>query len=300
MKSRNSGKSEGDDGQRRLAVLIDADNAQPSVIEGLLAEVAKFGVASVKRIYGDFTSTRLGQWKQALLKHSINPVQQFAYTSGKNATDSSLIIDAMDLMYTARFDGVCLVSSDSDFTRLAQRLREEGLIVYGFGERKTPDAFVQACDKFIYTEVLRAEDVPAAPAAAAKKTSRRARTPAAKRGAANAEQAKAIEAPSMPTTPAALPVSTAPVAASKPAKPATLPLPLELLRRAIEEASDEQGSAHLGAVGSYLTKIRPDFDPRLYGHRKLSDLLKRHPNHFAVEERSGAGGAKTLFVRAVG
>jgi len=125
-----------DDGQRRLAVLIDADNAQASVIEGLLAEVAKYGLASVKRIYGDFTSQQLGQWKKVLLKHSISPVQQFAYTVGKNATDSSLIIDAMDLMYTGRFDGMCLVTSDSDFTRLAQRLREEGLTVYGFGERK--------------------------------------------------------------------------------------------------------------------------------------------------------------------
>ena len=125
-----SAKPEHEDSQPRLAVLIDADNAQPSVIEGLLAEVAKFGVASVKRIYGDWTSLAHSQWKKALLRHSINPVQQFAYTSGKNATDSSLIIDAMDLMYTRRFDGFCLVSSDSDFTRLAQRLREEGLTVY--------------------------------------------------------------------------------------------------------------------------------------------------------------------------
>src|SRR5688572_17227884 len=185
MKSRNNGKSDNDDDQPRLAVLIDADNAQPSVIEGLLGEVAKYGVASVKRIYGDFTSTRMTQWKQALLKHSINPVQQFAYTSGKNATDSSLIIDAMDLMYTRRFDGVCLVSSDSDFTRLAQRLREEGLTVYGFGERKTPDAFVQACDKFIYVEVLRSE-VPAPPPPPAKPAKKSAK-PVAKKPAAQAE-----------------------------------------------------------------------------------------------------------------
>ena len=166
MKSRNNGKSDNDDDQPRLAVLIDADNAQPSVIEGLLGEVAKYGVASVKRIYGDFTSPRMTQWKAALLRHSISPAQQFAYTSGKNATDSSMIIDAMDLLYTQRFDGFCLVSSDSDFTRLAQRLREEGLTVYGFGEKKTPDAFVRACDKFIYTEVLRMEAVsaPAKPA----------------------------------------------------------------------------------------------------------------------------------------
>lgn len=181
MKSRPSVRPESEDEQPRLAVLIDADNAQPAVIEGLLAEVAKYGVASVKRIYGDFTSTRMTQWKQALLKHSINPVQQFAYTSGKNATDSSLIIDAMDLMYTGRFDGVCLVSSDSDFTRLAQRLREEGLTVYGFGERKTPDAFVQACDKFIYVEVLRSEaSAPAAPPSPPKPAKKEAARPAAK------------------------------------------------------------------------------------------------------------------------
>ena len=285
MKSRTTSKPDSDDGQRRLAVLIDADNAQPSVIEGLLAEVAKFGVASVKRIYGDFTSTRLQQWKQVLLKYSINPVQQFAYTSGKNATDSSLIIDAMDLMYTARFDGVCLVSSDSDFTRLAQRMREEGLIVYGFGERKTPDAFVQACDKFIYTEVLRA-DVEAPTATPAKTRNTRPTRKSAK--------------PPVPTPVPAPPPAVA-TAMPKPAKTAILPLPLELLRRAIEEASDEQSWAHLGAVGSYLTKIRPDFDSRLYGHRKLSDLLRRHPAQFAVEERAGGpGGGKALFVRAIG
>ncbi|GAB3350555.1 NYN domain-containing protein [Lysobacter tyrosinilyticus] len=280
MKSRvNSAQ---DDDQSRLAVLIDADNAQPSVIEGLLAEVAKYGLASVKRIYGDFTSNQQAQWKKALLKHSINPVQQFAYTSGKNATDSSLIIDAMDLMYTRRFDGFCLVSSDSDFTRLAQRLREEGLTVYGFGERKTPDAFVQACDKFVYTEVLRAEK-PAAATAPVKKAAKTAK-PAGKKGAGEAT-APAAQAPAV--TPE-----------SKPKGPE--PLPLELLRQAIEEASDEQGWAHMGSMGSYLNKIRPNFDPRLYGQKKLSDLLKQHPRHFAVEERVSPGGTgKALYVRAL-
>lgn len=141
--------------QSSLAVLIDADNAQPSITEGLLSEVAKYGVASVKRIYGDWTTPSLSGWKSVLLEHSIQPVQQFRYTVGKNATDSAMIIDAMDLLYTKRFDGFCLVSSDSDFTRLASRIREEGLLVYGFGEKKTPKAFVSACDKFIFTEVLR-------------------------------------------------------------------------------------------------------------------------------------------------
>ncbi len=272
MKNRPVSRPEPDDEQRRLAVLIDADNAQPAVIEGLLGEIARYGVASVKRIYGDFTSTRMTQWKQALLKHSIAPVQQFAYTSGKNATDSSLIIDAMDLLYTQRFDGFCLVSSDSDFTRLAQRLREEGLMVYGFGERKTPDAFVQACDKFVYTEVLRSETPPAPPPSKpAKKTAKKA------------------------AGPKAVPAQAEPTAAPTPEPARGEALPLRLIRQAIEEASDDQGWAFLGTVGSYLIKIRPDFDPRLYGQKKLSDLLKQHPRHFEVEERGGDGGTSRRF-----
>lgn len=144
--------------QSMLAVLIDADNARPSITEGLLTEIAKYGVSSVKRIYGDWTTPQLGGWKAVLLEHSIQPIQQFRYTVGKNATDTAMIIDAMDLLYTRRFDGFCLVSSDSDFTRLAARIREEGLLVYGFGEQKTPKAFVSACDKFIFTELLGAQE----------------------------------------------------------------------------------------------------------------------------------------------
>ncbi len=139
----------------RLAVLIDADNTQASIVDGLLAEIAKYGTASVRRIYGDWTSQALRGWKEVLLEHSIQPIQQFGYTRGKNATDSAMIIDAMDLLYTGKFDGFCIVSSDSDFTKLASRIRESGLLVYGFGEKKTPSPFVSACDKFIYTEVLR-------------------------------------------------------------------------------------------------------------------------------------------------
>jgi uncharacterized LabA/DUF88 family protein len=141
--------------QPRLAVLIDADNARPANVDGLVEEVAKYGVASVKRIYGDWTKPNLKGWKESLLTHAIQPIQQFSYTAGKNATDSALIIDAMDLLYSERFDGFCIVSSDSDFTRLASRVREAGLFVYGFGEKKTPQPFVSACDKFIYTEILR-------------------------------------------------------------------------------------------------------------------------------------------------
>jgi len=259
----------------RLAVLIDADNAQPSVIEGLLAEVAKLGVASVKRIYGDWTSTGTTQWKQSLLRFSITPVQQFAYTKGKNATDASLIIDAMDLMHTHRFGGFCLVSSDSDFTALARRLREEGLVVYGFGEKKTPDAFVAACDKFIYTEVLR----PASGEAAVV-------PPEAP------SQSKRKEAPD-----AASPVGpAAPVAPSNPVEPQQVPL--DLIRQAIEDESDESGWAHLGAVGSYIQRIRADFDARLYGSKKLSDLIKKYPTHFVIEERVAPGSSsKAIFVR---
>lgn len=143
--------------QPRLAVLIDADNAHPAITEGLMAEIAKYGVASVKRIYGDWTTPQLGGWKTVLLEHSIQPIQQFRYTVGKNATDSAMIIDAMDLLSTRRFGGFCLVSSDSDFTRLAARIREEGLMVIGFGEEKTPKPFVSACDRFVYTEVLVAQ-----------------------------------------------------------------------------------------------------------------------------------------------
>jgi len=266
-----------EEGQRRLAVLIDADNAQASVIDGLLAEIARFGVASVKRIYGDFTSSRLQQWKAVLLQHSIQPVQQFAYTSGKNATDSSLIIDAMDLLYTRRFDGFCLVTSDSDFTRLAQRLREEGLMVYGFGEKKTPDAFRQACDKFVFTEVLRTD------------------TPAV---AAPAKQVAAKPVPKKATAKASPPASTAVGAAPASAAKGQEQLPLQLLRKAIEQGSGDSKWAHLGSVGQYISKVRPDFDPRLYGCKKLSDLFRAHPRLFAVEER-GQGETKALYVKSL-
>jgi hypothetical protein len=259
----------------RLAVLIDADNAQPSVIEGLLAEVAKLGVASVKRIYGDWTSTATSQWKQILLRYSIAPVQQFAYTKGKNSTDASLIIDAMDLMHSHRFDGFCLVSSDSDYTALARRLREEGLMVFGFGEKKTPDAFVAACDKFIYTEVLRPASMEPAV------------TPVP-----SASEPKPADSP-----PAV--VSAEPATNASPARPSeNRQVPFDLIQQAIEEESDDSGWAHLSAVGAYIQRIRADFDARLYGSKKLSDLLKRYPKHFLLEERGAPGSAsKAVFVR---
>ena len=273
MKVNANKKNELEDGQRRLAVLIDADNAQASIIEGLLAEIARYGIASVKRIYGDWTSPHTAKWKKSLLKHSINPVQQFPYTTGKNATDSAMIIDAMDLMYTDRFDGFCIVSSDSDFTRLAQRLREEGLMVFGFGEKKTPESFVAACDKFVYTEVLR-------PEAAIKPTTAAKKSTTSKKKSTAASNNKTSEHDNNQTS--------------------QTTLPLELIRQAIEEESDEYGWAHLGAVGSYLTKIRPDFDSRLYGFKKLSELFKKSKKYFIVEERNLPGvTSKAVYVKAL-
>ena len=246
------------DNTDRLAVLIDADNAQPTIIEELLAEVAKYGTAHVKRAYGDWTGTSLRGWKERLLEQSIQPIQQFAYTTGKNATDAAMVIDAMDLLYTDRFDGFCLVSSDSDFTRLAARIRESGLTVYGFGERKTPKPFVAACDKFIYIENLAYDQVSAEPAAA--ETLR----------------------PQPPSTAATLKQDTALV---------------NLLRNAVEGASDDDGWAALASVGHIITKQRPDFDSRNYGYAKLSELIAA-TTLFELDRRSpGDGKPRIIYVR---
>ncbi len=201
----------------RLAVLIDADNAQPAIAEALLAEVAKFGTAHVKRAYGDWTGTSLKGWKDQLLAQSIQPIQQFAYTSGKNATDAAMVIDAMDLLYSGRFDGFCLVSSDSDFTRLAARIRESGLTVYGFGERKTPKPFVAACDKFIYIENLTYTESAATPAGAVLK-------PAPRTSAAQLKGDTGL---------------------------------VNQLRNAVEAASDDDGRAPLASVGPHHHPATP-------------------------------------------
>ena len=247
---------------KRLAVLIDADNAQPVVIEALLEEVALFGEAVVRRIYGDFSNPASGSWKKFLNKHSIKAIQQFAYTVGKNATDSTMIIDAMDLLYTRRLDGFCLVTSDSDFTGLAVRLREEGLLVYGFGEQKTPEAFRNACHKFIFTEVLR---------------------PASKK---------------LSPADSSVPVSND-TSKQTSGSSATTEIPATFLIEALSKSADETGWSHLGTFGSYLQKIQPDFDTRLYGFKKLSDLVRGNPSFFHTQERDGPGGHyKILYVRA--
>lgn len=259
-------KIESEEPTLRLAVLIDADNAQAAVIEGLLSEIARYGEATVRRIYGDFTAPESSAWKKVLQKNAIKPVQQFAYTTGKNSTDSTLIIDAMDLLYTRKFDGFCLVTSDSDFTGLAMRLREEGLTVLGFGEKKTPEAFRNACHKFVFTEILRSS-----------------KTSETINGNSNAEVFKKRDSTIKPNE------VTAP----------RNNFPKEFILTALEQSSDEHGWAHLGTFGSYLNKLQPDFDSRLYGYKKLSDLVKGKNDIFVIEERKAPGSnQKVLYLRA--
>ncbi|MET4808116.1 NYN domain-containing protein [Limibacillus sp. MBR-115] len=211
----------------RLAVLIDADNASAKIADGLFEEIAKWGEASVRRIYGDFSHARSKAWADVLSKHAIIPHQQFAYTTGKNASDITLVIDAMDLLHSGRFEGFCLVSSDSDFTRLAARIREQGVDVIGFGEQKTPESFRMACKRFIYTENLQA---------------------AVGDDEANVAVGKSYLRPVKEITPA--------------------------IKKAIVEIDSDDGWVTLSQVGSLLSKGAPDFDPRTYGFRKLSDLLR--------------------------
>lgn len=241
----------------KLAVLIDADNARYATISLLLAEIAKYGTAHVKRAYGDWTSPNMSGWKNELLIQSIQPIQQFAYTTGKNATDSAMIIDAMDLLYTNRFDGFCIVSSDSDYTRLAARIRESGLTVYGFGEHKTPKPFVSACDKFVYNENLvnLEELVPHADDGATHKT--------------NPPVRKSLESSHLKSQ----------------------------LRTTVETASDDDGWARLSKVGQLLTTQYPDFDPRTYRYAKLSDLIVASSLFEVARRRPREGLPLELWVR---
>ena len=222
---------------QKLAVLIDADNAQASVIQELLAEVSRYGTATIKRAYGDWTTNNLKGWKEVLHRMAIQPIQQFSYTTGKNSTDASLIIDAMDVLHTGAVDGFCLVSSDSDFTRLATRIREAGLVVYGFGERKTPEPFVAACDKFIYTEILRTKP----------------------------DEPKAEE-----------PKLTSQEASAKPVVEVTeLPELRPMILTALDAVARDDGWAPLGPVGSQMNKNNPSFDPRNYGFSQLGKLMRK-------------------------
>src|SRR5690242_10999204 len=230
----------------RLAVLIDADNASARIADGLFEEIAKIGEASVRRIYGDFSNARSRAWADILSKHAIIPQQQFAYTTGKNASDITLVIDAMDLLHSGRFDGFCLVSSDSDFTRLAARIREQGVDVFGFGEHKTPESFRQACRRFVYTENLLA-------------------------GAANSRDVAAGGKPLQ-----------APDAATP------------IIKKVITQMESEDGWVALGEVGRQLANLASDFDPRTYGFRKLSDLVRKID---AFEIDQSKGGSMRMRVR---
>ena len=226
----------------RLAVLIDADNASRTAMRDVMAEIAVYGTPTVKRIYGDWTTPNMASWKPILLENAITPIQQYSYTTGKNATDSAMIIDAMDILYSGNCDGFVLVSSDSDFTRLATRLREAGMKVYGMGEKKTPKPFIVACDKFVYIEVIRAaarqaaEETAAQEAAAQQKSAKKS-----KKAKDSGDGAHDIA---------------------------------ELIAESVEDLCDEDGYAHMGKLGNLLLKKQPDFDPRNYGFSKLSKLIK--------------------------
>jgi uncharacterized LabA/DUF88 family protein len=239
-------------GNDRLAVMIDADNAQASLVQELLAEVSRYGTATIKRAYGDWTTPNLTQWKAVLHANAVQPVQQFRYTTGKNATDSALIIDAMDVLHSGHVDGFCLVSSDSDFTRLATRIREAGLAVYGFGERKTPAPFVAACDKFVYTEILREK---------------------------SEESTKEGDARTL--------AKGVPKAEPVPDLPKLRPMVL----KALEVTARDDGWASLSALGSQLTRNHPSFDARNYGEAKLGDLMRKQSYLEIRETQMGENGA---------
>ena len=251
----------------RLAVLIDADNVPYSNIKGMLEEIAKYGTPTFKRIYADWTKPTVSGWKTVLLEYAITPIHQYSYTTGKNATDSSMIIDAMDILYSGRVDGFCIVSSDSDFTRLATRLREAGMKVFGFGEKKTPTAFISACDKFVYIEILEKD-----------------KTKGPDRGLPRT-RAKPKTVPTLSVAAAIQPIGTINDELVK------------LISDSIDDLADESGWTFLGDLGNLLIKKQPDFDPRNYGFKKLVLLIKSL-KQFDVEKReTGKGNIKNVFVR---
>lgn len=244
----------------RLAVLIDAENASARIAEALFTEIATLGEASARRIYGDFASAQLGGWTKVLARFALQPQQNFANTKGKNSGDIALVIDGMDLLHSGRFDGFCLVSSDADFTRLASRIREEGVDVYGFGERKTPESFRQACTRFIYTENLTGQSAEEAPAARGERTAA-----AASSGTASADKRKPAEA-------------------------------ARLIAAVITDMDEDgDGWVTVSGLGDRLRNAYPDFDQRSYGHAKLSDLI-RATGRFEVQ--TGAGGAMRIRDKA--
>jgi len=263
---------------KRFALLIDADNAQAKAIDAILTEAARYGDVTSRRCYGDWTSPQSKSWKEVLNKNAIQPMQQFAYTVGKNATDSALIIDAMDLLYTGKFDGFFLVSSDSDFTKLATRLREAGLEVIGIGRRSTPDAFRAACNKFIFTETIMDDENSAdeikkntkllETSPSLSQNSNNTISPAPKNDKNN-QSARIVD----------------------PSKDNNLK---KLIKEAIESASEEDGWANLGGVGSYIPRVDSSFDPRNYGFDKLGKLI-RSLDYLVVQQKNIDSGSNTYI-----
>ncbi|MDR0951338.1 MAG: NYN domain-containing protein [Oscillospiraceae bacterium] len=258
----------------RLAVLIDADNAPRDILKPLMEEIAVYGTPMIKRIYGDWTSTNVGGWKTSLLENAVTPMQQYAYTTGKNSTDSAMIIDAMDVLYAGKTDGFVLVSSDSDFTPLAIRLRESGMYVIGVGEHKTPEPFIKACDKFIYVEVIRERLKNAEDEQKPKNGAKTAAKPSDK--AAKNASAKAQEKPASKNVPHKT---------------------ISLIADSIADLADDDGFCALGALGNLLAKKQPDFDPRSFGSAKLSTMLRNLPR-FELEVRPGSDpNSKPMYVK---
>jgi hypothetical protein len=247
----------------RLAVLIDADNIPYSNVKGMLEEIAKYGTPTFKRIYGDWTKPTVSGWKSVLLENAITPVQQYSYTQGKNATDSAMIIDAMDILYSGNVDGFCLVSSDGDFTRLATRLRETGMKVIGIGERKTPSPFIIACDKFIYLEIINTPTAATDPKVLKKKPGKPSRSKPRNEDNDQMNQIRKAR---------------------------------RLITSSITDLADESGWAYLGDVGNLILKKQPDFDPRNYGYTKLTPLIRSLD--FEIDERdSGQNNIKHIYIR---
>jgi len=265
----------------KLAVLIDADNVPYSNVKGMMEEIAKYGTPTFKRIYGDWTKPTLSGWKKVLLDNAITPVQQYSYTTGKNSSDSALIIDAMDILYTGGMDGFCIVSSDSDFTRLATRLREGGMKVFGIGEKKTPSSFIASCHKFIYIEILEKK----------KEKELVAGKPKEKRKPS--KQAKQL-----PIVPEVIEVKEEPREESRRhAEVAEIDADLiRLVSDSINDLADEEGYVFLGVLGNLILKKQPDFDSRNYGYKKLVDIIKKIPSIEVDERRSGKNHV-AMYVR---
>jgi hypothetical protein len=271
----------------RLAVLIDADNVPKKYIKPVMEEIAVYGNPTLKRIYGDWTTPNLAKWKDVLLENALTPIQQYSYTAGKNSTDSAMIIDAMDILYSGNVDGFCIVSSDSDFTRLAIRLREAGKKVIGLGERKTPNPFIVACDRFIYIEVLASQITPQPVPPPSTKQPKKKTQPVAP---------VATEIGSGGTPSVATEIGNGGTPAAGRAK---TPVPkdiIDYISQTIEDVGDDEGWAYLGEVGSLLQKKRPDFDSRNYGYKKLSSMLEGC-GAFDIDFRGNSSNGKIIYVR---